>query len=137
MPYSDAQRAAALVLLAKNKNNYAKTAKESGVSVRTLKTWNTTAPKKDVFELLTEAIARLFQLMPEKWEGRDWGIALGIMLDKWLLSQGESTQRIEHLGDYRLTDTEKEIVGERARELVKEFGSERARKRSGNGPDSA
>ena len=125
MPYSDAQRAAALVLLAKNKNNYAKTAKESGVSVRTLKTWNTTAPKKDVFELLTEAIARLFQLMPEKWEGRDWGIALGIMLDKWLLAQGEPTSRTESIvhGFRGLDEGERSAVVERARELIGELSN--------------
>ncbi len=77
----------------------------------------------------------MFSLMPTKWDGRDWGIALGILLDKSLLMQGEATERTEHIGGYRLTDTEKELVGERARAIIAGYGDDGAGPRSDNGPD--
>ena len=34
-------------------------------------------------------------VIPDSWSGTDWAIALGILMDKWLLLQGQPTNRTE------------------------------------------
>lgn len=119
--YSDAYRTEAMVRLAVNRYDYAKTAEEmGGVTVRSLRNWEKQFPKNTVPELLDRAIERLLMAIPTKFKGQEWAVALGILFDKWFLMQGEPTQRTESIvhGYRDLTDEEREIVVERAREYL-------------------
>ena len=97
MAYSDAEVTEALIKLAINKYDYDKTASDLGISVKSLRRWDKNAPKKAVPELLERAIERLLMNIPANWKGEDWAIALGILMDKWLLVQGRATSRTETL----------------------------------------
>lgn len=137
MAYSDAKRASTLTLLATYKNDFKRTAKESGVPIRTVRDWATNRPKKSIADLLDVALVQMFDYMPTEWKAKDWSIALGIMFDKWLLMQGEATERTEHIGDYRLTEAQRELVGERARAIIAGYSDDGAGERSGDGADPA
>jgi len=97
MAYSDAQRMEAMIRLAINKYNYDLTADQMGITARTLRNWEKNFPKKGVPELLDRAIERMLMSIPDKWGGQDWAIALGILMDKWLLVHGQPTSRIENI----------------------------------------
>lgn len=102
--HNEFEQAAGLILLAKNGNDYEATAKQLNVHVDTIYKWQkTSSSKKEALPiLLEEAIKRMLELMPEKWTGNSWAIAFGIMMDKWLLINGQPTQRTENI----LTDLE-------------------------------
>ena len=93
--YSDAETAEAMVRLAVNKYDYEKTSQDTGVPVRTLKRWSSMTPKKGVPDLLERAIQRMLMVIPDKWDGNSWAIALGILMDKWLLMNNKATSRTE------------------------------------------
>lgn len=95
MAYSDAFRTEALVRLAVNKFDYDKTAEQMGVTVKTLRAWEQKYPKKTVPELLERAIERMLMNIPSDWRGNDWAVAMGILMDKWLLTQGKATARTD------------------------------------------
>jgi len=138
--YSDAYRTEAMVRLAVNRYDYAKTAEEmGGVTVRTLRNWEKQFPKNTVPELLDRAIERLLMTIPTSWKGQEWAVALGILFDKWLLVQGEPTQRSESIvhGYNSLTDEERELVTARAREIITEFSDDGAGPGSDDGLDPA
>lgn len=140
MAYSDAERAEALIRLATNKYNYDKTAEETGITTKTLRRWDKNVPKKGVFELLERAVWQMLASVPSEWKnGQDWAIALGILIDKLLLMQGEPTQRSESIvhGYRDLSDEEKRIVTERARAIIGDSIGFGDGKRSGDGDRSA
>lgn len=93
--YSDAEITEALIKLAINKYNYEMTASDTGISVKTLRRWARMPQKKGVPELLERAIERMLMNIPTNWSGHDWAVALGILMDKWLLVQGKATSRTE------------------------------------------
>lgn len=93
--YSDAFRSEAVIRLALNRYDYQKTAAEFDIPARTLRNWEKSFPKKGVSELLDRAVVQLLSNIPEFKRGSDWAIALGILLDKWLLLQGQPTDRKE------------------------------------------
>ena len=93
--YSEAEVGEALIKLAVNKHDIKKTAKEIGISEKTLRRWANDAPKKGIGDLLERAIERMLLHIPTDWRGHDWAVALGILMDKWLLMQGEATARTE------------------------------------------
>lgn len=95
--YSDEQIAAAIIKLAYNQYNYEMTASDTGVPVGTLKRWNATSvvPKLNISVLLERTIGRLLENMPTQWQGNEWAVAVGILIDKWLLSQGHPTAKGE------------------------------------------
>jgi len=95
MAYSDAFKTEVIIRLAVNKYNYQKTADQIGIPVRTIRNWEKKFPKKGVGELLDRAIERMLLVIPDTWTGTDWAIALGILIDKWLLMQGQPTSRTE------------------------------------------
>jgi hypothetical protein len=97
MAYSDVEVSEALIKLAINKGDYDLTAEQTGVSLRTLKRWAKMTPKKGVPELLERAIERMLMVIPTEWKGNQWAIALGILMDKWLLAQGMPTARMENI----------------------------------------
>lgn len=112
MAYSAETISKALVLLATYQNDYDKAAKEAGVSETSLRRWaageqkgengesgaKKQQTKKDqtVSEGLEAAIRTLLASVPEM-QGHDWAVALGILLDKWLLINGQPTTRTESL----------------------------------------
>lgn len=95
MAYSDIEASEALVKLAVNKGDVAKTSADTGIPPTTLKRWAKNGPKKGVVLLLERAIERMLMQIPEKWSGNEWAIALGILMDKWLLVNGQPTARTE------------------------------------------
>ena len=95
MAYSDAEVTEAMIRLAVNKYDYELTAQQVGCTAKSLRNWEKSFPKKSVPLLLERAIERLLMVIPEKMDGSAWAIALGILLDKWLLVQGQATSRTE------------------------------------------
>lgn len=133
MAYSDAEVAEALIRLAANKYDYQKTADDLSLNIRTLRTWEKRFPKKGVADLLERAIERLLMAIPTDMKGNDWAIALGILMDKWLLVQGKATQRTETIDKTigEMKDDEYERVLEEAETIIREAQSGSAH--SGNG----
>lgn len=117
MAYSDAQVTEALIKLAINKYDYDKTAEDTGISARTLKRWDNNATKKGIPQLLERAIERMLMNIPADWKGNDWAIALGILMDKWLLVQGKATSRTESSVMTMLQN----IPDSELNELIREF----------------
>lgn len=101
--YSDAFKNEVLIRLAVNKHDYDKTAEQMGVSTKSIQNWEKVYSKKSIPELLDRAIERLLMVIPADMKANDWAIALGILFDKWLLMQGEPTNRTETI-DRRLRD---------------------------------
>jgi hypothetical protein len=97
MAYSDGEQAEALIRLAINQYDYDLTAEQTGISARTLRRFDKSATKNSVAELLERAIQRMLMAIPEKMDAKDWAVALGILMDKWLLIQGEPTSRVESI----------------------------------------
>jgi hypothetical protein len=95
MAYSDAEVTEAMIRLAVNKYDYEKTAEQVGCTSRSLRNWEKSFPKKSVPDLLERAIERLLMVIPEKMDGNTWAVTLGILIDKWLLIQGQATSRTE------------------------------------------
>jgi len=125
MAYSDAEITEAMIRLAINKYDYKLTASQIGISEKTLRRWDKNATKKGVPDLLNRAIERMLMVIPDKWNGQDWAIALGIMIDKWLLMQGEPTSRVEaitrHFGN--LSEDELNDVLAEADQILEEAAS--------------
>jgi len=95
--YSETYKAECLIVLAMNRYDYDKTALETGVSAGSLRNWDKTFPKHTVPALLERAIERMLMLIPDKFEGKDWSVSLGILIDKWLLWKGMPTARMENI----------------------------------------
>lgn len=95
-PYSDLEKSEALLRLAINKGDIQKTSDELGITRRTLRRWaNTSTNRPGITQLLERALDRILMQVPENMNGRDWAVAVGILFDKWLLSRGEPTARLE------------------------------------------
>src|SRR5574339_706823 len=92
---SDFDKAASVMLLAKNKQNYALTADMLGVSEQTIRNWEKESLTKNeaIPVILENTIKKLLEMMPTKWTGNTWAVAFGILMDKWLLVNGQPTQR--------------------------------------------
>lgn len=120
MSYSKEFRTEAMVRLAINKYDYEQTAEQIDVAPNTLRNWEKQYPKIAVPELLDRAIERLLATVPMDMAGDEWGIAIGILLDKWLLLQGEATHRSENIvhGYNDLTEEERETVVDNARRII-------------------
>jgi hypothetical protein len=117
--YSDAFRNEAMIKLAINKFNYDKTAKDLGdVTPRTLRNWEKNFVKNGVPELLERAIKRMLMIIPSNMRGDDWAIAIGILMDKWLLMQGQATSRTE-----TILSTLSSIPNDELDSLIAEFES--------------
>jgi len=97
MAYGDLEKAEALIRLAVNHYDYPKTAGELDISIPSLRRWNRTVPKKGIGQLLERAIEQLLMRIPEKFNGQEWAVTVGILMDKWLLAQGQATSRTESI----------------------------------------
>ena len=97
MAYSDGTKVAALTRLASTGYDFSQVANETGVSETTLRRWinGENGAKKDVAELLENALSFLLSHVPKHMDGRSWGVAVGILIDKWLLMGGQPTARTE------------------------------------------
>jgi hypothetical protein len=138
MAYSDAFVTECMIRLAVNKYDFDKTAEQMGVTARSLRNWEKSFPKKGVPELLCRAIERLLSVIPEKWDGHDWAVSLGILMDKWLLLQGEATNRTESIvrGLKDVTTDERDaIIKEAERILTETMGRSSAPGESEGGPN--
>jgi len=124
MAYSDALKTEAIIRLAINKFDYEKTAQQMQVTSRSLRNWERNFTKKGIPELLNRAIERMLMVIPETWSGHDWAIAIGILMDKWLLLQGEPTQRTENLINTfeALSDDDRRAIVEEAQKIIAGFG---------------
>jgi len=107
MPYKEVTKETkrkALELLIETKNNYEYVEKQTGVSIRTLKRWNTkrsntlfkTANEGQISELLTARIKTMIEDEPDTNKS-GWAMAIGIFIDKMLLLEGKPTSRRESL----------------------------------------
>ena len=136
MAYSDIEKAEAIIMLAVNKYNFQKTADDFGVPVQTLRRWNKNVPKKSVPELLERAIQRLLMVIPAEMKGSDWSVALGILMDKWLLVQGHATSRTAHINEQmeKLQDDEFDRVLEEANNIIREAQGGSVHKGNGSKP---
>jgi hypothetical protein len=132
MAHSDAEVGEALIRLAANKYDFAKTAKEVGVAVSTLRVWTNSRPKKGVLELLDRALERCLMRVDEV-PAKELPVLMGILFDKWLLTQGEPTSRTETIAREvaNLTPTEQDAVIAEARAIIAEARSRRVA--AGNG----
>jgi hypothetical protein len=122
MAYSDAFVTECMIRLAVNKYDYEKTAEQTGVPSHTLRRWDKSVIKKGVPELLIRAIERMLSVIPDRWEGHDWAISLGILMDKWLLMQGEATNRTESIvrGLKDVTTDERDAIIKEAERILTE-----------------
>ena len=122
MAYSDQEVTEAMIRLAVNKYDYDKTAEQTGIDQKTLRRWDKSATKKSVPELLERAIERLLMVIPSDMKGQDWAIALGILMDKWLLTQGEPTTRTESLvrGLKDVTSSDRDAILREAEKIIAE-----------------
>lgn len=120
MAYSEEFKANALVKLATNGGDLESTAAELGVAKSTLHRWSTQPAKRSmkrdkkeqsnetkqnetkpdpefrVQDGIRAAIQHLIENIPPM-KGDEWGIALGILLDKMLIYEGHPTDRVENL----------------------------------------
>lgn len=111
-----------MIALALNRYSFDKTAKATGISKSTLKRWAKLEPKKEVSGLLDRAIEQLLMNIPKAMTGQEWAIALGILLDKYLIMRGEPIMRTEstHRQISSLTDDEFDNVLEEASRILHE-----------------
>ena len=125
MAYSDTEATEAMIRLAVNKYDYDKTSEQVGVPVMTLRRWNKNVTKKGVPELLERAIERLLMVIPERMDANQWAIALGILIDKWLLIQGQATSRTELMRVLRIESEDElsAVIREAERILASGGGS--------------
>ena len=93
--YSDQEIVEALIQLAVNKYNFQKTAAELGLVENTLRRWAKDNKRPGVAPLLERAVEHLLSTIPTNMNGQEWAVALGILLDKWLLFTGRATSRTE------------------------------------------
>lgn len=125
MAYSDGEKAEALIRLAVNKYDYDLTAEQTGISAKQIRRWDKLVPKNGVADLLERAISRMLMAIPAEMRGNDWAIALGILLDKWLLIQGEPTSRTEsierRLGDLPASELDS-VIAEAERIIAEAAG---------------
>lgn len=130
--FNDYERAAGVMLLSMNKNNYELTAEQIGVSEQTIRNWEKESLTKNIAipVMLETAIKKLLEMMPDKWTGNTWAVAFGIMMDKWLLVNGQPTQRTETFSGSleNLDERQKENVLAEAERII--------RQAAGGGPDS-
>lgn len=116
MAYTEEFKANALIQLAANGGDLDTTAEALGISTSTLWRWakgqqvKKKSKKKDsisknetesnepfrVEDGIEAAIKHLISNIPVM-RGDEWGVALGILLDKWLILQNQPTERIESL----------------------------------------
>lgn len=120
--HSDFEKAAGIMLLSVNKNDYAKTAEMLGVSEQTVRDWEKLNLTKNLAipVMLEIAIKKLLEMMPTTWNGNSWAVAFGILMDKWLLVNGQPTERTENLvsGVNELPTDERDAVIREAESII-------------------
>jgi transposase-like protein len=124
--HSEFEKAAGIILLARNSGNIEETAKQLNIDKSTLHRWIAESEtKKEALPILLEqAIKKMLDMMPDKWTGNSWAIAFGIMMDKWLLVNGQPTARTEQttvISDLdQMNDKEKDAILTEAERIIRE-----------------
>lgn len=124
--HDEFERMAGVILLAKNGNNAAKTAEQLGINESTLYRWvaESESKKETIPILLETAIRKILQMMPDKWTGNTWAIAFGILMDKWLLVNGQPTARTENttvISDLdQMNEKEKDAILAEAERIIQQ-----------------
>ena len=101
-----------------------------GVTARTLQRWDKDVAKKGVPHLLDRAIERMLMVIPDNWTGTNWGITLGILIDKRQLLSGEPTERTENI----FTQLQK-LPDDELNDLISQFEQAAISGGSGNSED--
>jgi transposase-like protein len=140
--YSEEFKAAALIRLAANKNDIDRTAAEIGCSPASIRRWadgqtvQKKVQKKETFanqsdltvaDYLEQAVKQMLGSVPDNMKGNDWAIALGILLDKWLLLGGQPTERVENITRWleELPGDVYDDVVKQAEDVVKSYSRRR------------
>ena len=125
--YSEAQITEALVTLALCKYDYKAAADKTGISAKQLQNWNESKRPKTVPEMLEYTIKQVLIRVPETFDSRDWGIVLGILLDKWMVLRGAVAEDGELLTEEMklLAEGEKRDLIAEARRILTEATSSR------------
>lgn len=96
--FTEMERSAAITMLAVSGYDFTGTAEKIGVSIGTLKSWNKDdRNNRSIPSMIEGAIKQLLNSMPTEWTGNTWAVALGILMDKWLLLRGDPTVRSESI----------------------------------------
>ena len=110
-----------------NGYDYERTAAETGVSIKTLRRASRRVPQKGLEERLQLAINHMLSIMPTSMSGRDWGITMGILVDKLLLLRGKATSRVEQTSTIRgldnVSDRERDAILAEADRIIAEAAS--------------
>lgn len=90
MAYSTEEKAKALMALVSNQLDFYQTADETGISHMTLRRWWREEGQSnfELVELLQNAATSMLLVMPQFTSGKDWAIALGIVIDKLAMLTG-------------------------------------------------
>jgi hypothetical protein len=141
--YSPEFKASALIRLAENGHDIDGTAAEVGCSPDSLRRWaagkslQMSATKKAEFaniakltvaDYLEQAVKQMLDNIPATMKGNDWAVAIGILLDKWLLLNDQATERVETLHRWLEElpeDAKSTIIEEAERVLAESYGSRR------------
>lgn len=134
MAYRPEEKSQAIILLMTNNYDFEKVSEQTGIPEITLRRWGNDqmaleidkndTKKFPIPNMLEEAIKKLLELMPEEWSGQAWGVTFGILIDKWLLMQGESTSRQETIlrGIKDISPNERDNVLLQAEAILREAG---------------
>jgi hypothetical protein len=95
---------------------------ETGVPEPTIKRWMMKPADRTIPELLEAAIRQMFENMPDAFSAKEWSIALGILMDKYLLMTGAATSRTETITRTldMIPEKHRDAVIARAREILAE-----------------
>ena len=128
--HNDFERAAGVLLLATNNQNYKLTADQLGVSESTIRNWEKESLTRNIALpfMLEMTLKKLLEMMPDIWTGNSWAVAFGILMDKWLLVNGQPTQRTESIfGEIdNLPQEEKDSIVREAERIISTAVSRRA-----------
>lgn len=111
--------------LSATQNDYDKVSEEMGVSVRTLYRWQS---KEDIelAEFLEAIVKEQLDNVPDM-SGKDFGVFVGILLDKILLFKGQPNQRSENITaslDEKINRDNVNDILEEAEAIIRESASE-------------
>lgn len=121
--YTDVMRTEAMILLAVHHYDFDAVSQIMKVPPKVLRRWNREVSAEaqiPIKDLLERAIRQLLGHMPENMSGKDWGVALGILMDKYLLMSGLPTSRTQILGKgfFGLNDNELSLVLTEAERII-------------------
>lgn len=114
--YPDEFVGRALLLLQTNKGDVGRTAAQLQIRPELILNWRRSYESQfedgsgfPMDKVLEQAIAVLFEQMPETMRAGEWTEAMSMLLDKWLAVNGQATARIEVIMNQLSTRTDAEL----------------------------